>query len=79
MALSAQKHLRHLKSLSEVSTVGGQDHHNVDRFKAALEKRRELLRMRTNDMPTDWVDQIGEAERIICAAVSVAANRVNYH
>ncbi len=25
MALSAQKHLRHIKSLSVVSTVGGQD------------------------------------------------------
>jgi len=25
MALSAQRHLRHLKSLSEVPTVGGQD------------------------------------------------------
>ena len=53
--------------------------HSVDRFKAALEKRRELLRMRTSDMPSDWIDQMGEAERTICAAVSVAANRPNYH
>jgi len=52
--------------------------HSVDRFKAALDKRRELLRMCTNDMPSDWVDQMGEAERTICAAVSVAANRLNY-
>jgi len=52
--------------------------HNVERFKAALEKRTELMQMRTNDMPRDWLDQMSEAERTICAAVSVAAIRLNY-
>ena len=52
--------------------------HNIERFQAALEKRQELLRMRTNDMPRDYSDQLSEAHRIIAAAVSVAANRQNY-
>ena len=52
--------------------------HNVERFQAALDRRHELLRMRTNEMPRDFGEQLSEAHRIIAAAVSVAANRQNY-
>ena len=52
--------------------------HNVERFRAALDKRHELLRMRTNDMPSDYGEQLSEAHRIIAAAVSVPANRQSY-
>ena len=52
--------------------------HSVDRFKSALDKRQELLRMRTDDMPRDYSDQLTEANRTIAAAVSAAANRLNY-
>ena len=37
MALSARKRLRHKKSLSEVSTVGGQDHVYADEMNLKLE------------------------------------------
>ena len=52
--------------------------HNVERFQAALDRRHELLRMRTNDMPRDFGEQLSETHRIIAAAVSVAANSHNY-
>ena len=52
--------------------------HNVERFQAALDRRHELLRMRTNDMPRDFGEQLSETHRIIAAAVSVAANSQHY-
>ena len=35
--------------------------HNVERFQAALDKRQELLHMRTHDMPRDYGEQLSEA------------------
>ena len=52
--------------------------HYVERFQAALDKRQELLRMRTNDKPRDYDEQLNEVHRIIAEAVSVAASRQDY-
>lgn len=43
-----------------------------DRVREAVQKRSELLRMWTRDMPADFEDQLAEADRIIAAAVSVS-------
>lgn len=52
--------------------------HNVERFKAALDRRQQLLRMRTNDMPRNYDEQLSEVNRTIAEVVSGAANRQNY-
>ena len=42
------------------------------RVRAAMERRTELMRMYTRDMPRDYLEQLIEADRIIATAVSVA-------
>ena len=42
------------------------------RVRKAIERRAELMRMYTREMPRDYLEQLIEADRIIATAVSVA-------
>ncbi|NQX90080.1 MAG: hypothetical protein HRT77_15605 [Halioglobus sp.] len=44
----------------------------LPRVIAAIERRNQLLRMWTKDMPRDFEEQLNETHRIISAAVTVA-------
>lgn len=52
--------------------------HSVERFLAALRRRQGLLRIGTNDQPTDYAEQLSEVHCIIAEVVSAAANCQNY-
>ena len=42
------------------------------RVRGAIERRAELMRMYTREMPRDYLEQLIEADRIIATAVSLA-------
>jgi hypothetical protein len=42
------------------------------RVREAIERRTELMRMYTREMPGDYLEQLIEADRIIAAAVTVS-------
>ena len=69
MALSAQKHLRHLKSLSEVSTVGGQDQSGEASFIQVWFPRWDLFLV-IGSTP-DYLPVVGHIEKPPCSGEQV--------
>lgn len=52
--------------------------HCVNRVNEAIKYRRQLLRMRTDEMPRDYSDQLAQANSTIAAAVAVNAPKIDY-
>lgn len=51
------------------------DEKALPRVMQAIERRNELLRMWTRDIPQDFEAQLNETHRIIATAVTVAVRR----
>ena len=69
-------HLHNLKALrknrGEKKVIIEIGKRTEQRVRKAIERRSELMRMYTREMPRDYLEQLIEADRIIATAVSVA-------